>query len=96
MIFRGLVAHTRIMADYKKVYVGVLLHVDSDGNMKPVAIEWGNGIKYEISKITDVRQAPPQHVGSMPTMRYTVLVSGYVRELYHETYYGRWYVEKMK
>lgn len=90
------VAHTRIMADYKKVYVGVLLHVDSDGNMKPVAIEWVNGIEYEISKITDVRQAAPQHVGSMPTMRYTVLVSGYVRELYHETYYGRWFVEVLK
>lgn len=96
MIFRGLVAHTRIMADYKKVYVGVLLHVDSDGNMKPVAIEWENGIRYEISKITDVRQTPPRYVGGMPAMRYTVLVSGYVRELYHETYYRRWYVEKMK
>ncbi|MCI8820029.1 MAG: hypothetical protein HFK02_01340 [Clostridia bacterium] len=84
------------MADYKKVYVGVLLHVDSDGNMKPVAIEWENGIRYEISKITDVRQTPPRHVGGMPAMRYTVLVSGYVRELYHETYYRRWFVEVLK
>ena len=73
-----------------------MLHVDMDGNMKPVAIEWVNGVKYEITKITDVRQTPPRHVGGMPAMRYTVLVSGYVRELYHETYYRRWYVEKMK
>lgn len=84
------------MAAYEKVYVTVMLRVDRDGYSKPVAIEWANGVKYEITKITDVRQVPPQHVGSMPAMRYTILINGYVRELYHETYYGRWFVEKLK
>jgi hypothetical protein len=96
LFIKRLVAHTQNMAAYEKVYVTVMLHVDTDGNMKPVAIEWANGVKYEISKITDVRQTSPQHVGSVPAMRYTILVNGYVRDLYHEKYYGRWYVEKMK
>lgn len=78
------------------MHEGILLPHGRPQNQKPVAIEWENGIRYEISKITDVRQTPPRHVGGMPAMRYTVLVSGYVRELYHETYYRRWYVEKMK
>ena len=86
-------AHTNVM-QYEKIYVGVTLYVVTDGNMKPVAIDWINGTRFDISKITDVRKAPPRNVGSMPTVRYTVLINGYVRELYHETYYGRWFVEK--
>ena len=83
------------MAEFKKIYVGMLLHVDTDGNMKPAAVEWVNGEQFPISKITDVRQAPPRHVGSMPTVRYTVQVQGRTRELYHETFSRRWFVEKL-
>ena len=77
------------MAEFIKIYVGVLLHVDTDGNMKPAAIEWVNGEQFPISKITDVRQAPPRHVGSTPTIRYTVQVQGRTRELYYETFYNK-------
>lgn len=82
------------MSEYRKIYVGVLLHINSDGNMKPVAIEWVNGMQFPITKITDVRQTPPRHVGSTPTIRYTVQVQGRTRELYHESFSGRWFVEK--
>lgn len=41
------------MAFYEKIYVGMILHVDADGKMKPVEIEWINGKHYEISKILE-------------------------------------------
>ncbi|MDE5722182.1 MAG: hypothetical protein K2I30_05540 [Clostridia bacterium] len=88
-------AHTTTMLEYEKIYVGMILHIDTDGNMKPVAIEWVNGEQYEITKITDKRQAPPRHVGSTPTVRYTVQVQGRVRELYRESFSGRWFIEKL-
>lgn len=80
---------------YEKIYVAMILHIDTDGNMKPAAIEWVNGEQYSITKITDKRQAPPRHVGSSPTIRYTVQVQGRTRELYHETFYNKWFVEKL-
>ena len=83
------------MSEYEKIYVGMILHIDTDGNMKPVAIEWVDGVQYSISKITDKRQAPLRHVGSMPTVRYTVQVQGRTRELYRESFSGRWFVEKL-
>lgn len=81
------------MASYEKVYVAVILRVDEDGKMSPLAIEWENGQRYDITKIIDVRQAPPRHVGSSPTVRYTVDIAGSRRELYHEG--ARWFVEKL-
>ncbi len=90
-----LIAFTHIfgMAVYEKVYVAMILRVDSDGNMKPVEIEWENGEHFLITKIVDVRQAPPRHVGSSQTIRYTVDLAGNRRELYHEG--NRWFVEKL-
>lgn len=82
------------MAEYEKVYVIVFLRVDRDGYSKPVMIEWEDGSQYHISKIIEKRQAPPRHVGGSPTIRYTVQVQGRTRELYHETFYNKWFVEK--
>jgi len=86
--------HTKRMR-YEKVYVGVLLHVDSDGIMKPVTIEWVNGVLYPITKIISVKLAPPRYVGSVNTKRYTVSVQGRTRELYLEKYSNKWFVEKL-
>lgn len=83
------------MAQYEKVYVIVFLRVDRDGYSKPVTIEWEDGTQYQISKIIEKRQAPPRHVASSPTNRYTVQVQGRTRELYHETFYNKWFVEKI-
>ena len=43
------------MVNYEKVYVAVYLKINTDGIMKPVAIEWTDGTQYEIDKITDER-----------------------------------------
>ena len=81
------------MASYEKVYVAVILRVDEDGKMSPLAIEWEDRRRFDITRVIDVRQAPPRHVGSSPTVRYTVDIAGSRRELYHEG--ERWFVEKL-
>ena len=79
---------------YEKVYVGMVLYTDIDGNTKPIELEWTNGTKYTISKVIDRRIAPPAHVGSSPTVRYTVLVQGREKVIYYEKFSKRWFVEK--
>ncbi|MDE6441909.1 MAG: hypothetical protein K2L12_04035 [Clostridia bacterium] len=79
---------------YEKVYVGMYLYVDPDGNEKPIALEWTNGERYPISKVIDKHTAPPAHVGSMPTIRYAVLMQGREKVIYYEKYYNKWFVEK--
>ena len=79
---------------YEKVYVGMFLYTDTDGNVKPVELEWTNGARYSISKVIDRCIAPPKHVGSSPTVRYTVLVEGHKKLVYYEKFSKRWFVEK--
>lgn len=79
---------------YEKVYVGMILHVDADGVTKPLEIEWESGARFSITKILNVQKAPPRHVGSLPTVRYKVLVQGREKELYFEKSENKWFVEK--
>ena len=81
---------------YEKVYVGMMLYTDIDGNTRPVELEWINGARYSISKILDRRIAPPKHVGSSPTVRYTILVQGHEKVIYYEKFTKKWFVEKQK
>ena len=78
---------------YEKIYVGMFLYVDSDGNQKPVGLEWTDGTRYPISRVVDKRAAPPAHVGSAPTVRYTVLVQGREKLVYYEKAFNKWFVE---
>ena len=79
---------------YEKVYVGMVLYTDTEGNTKPVELEWINGTKYPITRVIDRRIAPPAHVGSSPTIRYTVLLQGCEKLIYYEKFSKRWFVEK--
>ena len=40
-----------------KVYVGVLVDHDPEGQMRPRVITWEDGTKYEIDRVLDIRQA---------------------------------------
>ena len=82
------------MVSYEKVYVAVYLKINNDGIMKPVAIEWTDGTLFEIFKILDERNAPPEHTGGVLTRRYSVIINGKVRVIYFEKHSGRWFVEK--
>ena len=70
------------MVNYEKVYVSMLLHIDDEGFMKPVAIEWTDGTRYDIDKIIDERNAPPEHTGGVLTRKYKVIIKGREKIIY--------------
>lgn len=74
-----------------KIYVSVELIVDEDGRTMPTAIIWGDGHRYSIDKVKDVRYAASQKAGGIGT-RYTCLIMGQQRYLYFED--PKWFVEK--
>lgn len=82
------------MLRYGKVYISMLLHIDNDGVMKPVAVEWTDGTKYEIDKIIDERNAPPEHTGGVLTRKYRVIIKGKERVIYLDKQTNKWLVEK--
>lgn len=82
------------MAEYEKVYVGMYLHIDDEGNMKPVAVEWTDGTRFDIDKITDERNAPPKYTGGVLTRKYKVIIKGKEKIIYLDKQTGRWFVEK--
>ena len=82
------------MLIYEKVYISMLLHVDEDGIMKPVVVEWQDGTKYDIDKILDERNAPPEHTGGVLTRKYKVLIKGKEKVIYLDKQTNRWFVEK--
>ena len=51
------------MAQYKRVYVEVEVQFISDGSMRPRALIWHDGRRYEIERILDVRPACAQKAG---------------------------------
>lgn len=82
------------MLRYGKVYISMLLHIDNDGVMKPVAVEWTDGTKYEIDKIIDERNAPPEHTGGVLTRKYRVIIKGKEKIIYLDKQTNKWFVEK--
>ena len=83
------------MVSYEKVYVAVYLKINNDGIMKPVAIEWTDGTLFEIFKILDERNAPPEHTGGVLTRKYRVIVKGREKILYLDKQTNRWFVETL-
>ncbi len=82
------------MVNYEKVYVAVYLKINTDGIMKPVAIEWTDGARYDIDKIIDERNAPPEHTGGVLTRRYKVIIKGREKIIYLDKQTNRWFVER--
>lgn len=83
------------MEQYEKVYVAMLLYIDPDGYMKPVTLEWTDGTRYSIDRITDERNAPPEHTGGVLTRKYRVKIRGKEKTLYLDKRTNRWFVEKL-
>ena len=83
-----------------KVYVGVRADFRSDGVMIPREITWADGRRFEIDKVTEIRQAAALRAGGCGD-RYAICVAGRKRFLFFErslqrsgNYIGRWFVEK--
>lgn len=83
-----------------KVYVEVNADFRSDGVLIPTSVVWEDGCRYEIDKVTEVRQAAAMKAGGQGD-RYTIWVNGKSTYLFFErsTYktgnvLGRWFVER--
>lgn len=83
-----------------KVYVRVDVDFREDGLMVPRAILWEDGRRFEIDRITEVRQAAAVRAGGQGE-RYTVLINGHESYLFFErssrltgSRIGRWFVER--
>lgn len=83
-----------------KVYVSVLVEIDTEGAIHPVRLTWENGEIYKIDKVTDIRQAAAMRAGGQGD-RYTVWINGKQSYLFFERSstpsgpnIGRWFVER--
>ena len=83
-----------------KVYVAVNVDHREDGIMIPREITWEDGRKFEIDKVTDIRQAAAMKAGGQGD-RYTITVQGKQSFLFFErstsqtgNNIGRWFVER--
>ena len=83
-----------------KVYVPVEVRFRSDGTMLPREIIWEDGTKYEIDRVTEIRQAAAMKAGGQGD-RYTVQINGRSSYLFFErnasqtgNNIGRWFVER--
>ena len=83
-----------------KVYVPVKACFDADGNILPTEITWEDGRKYQIDRVTKIRQAAAMRSGGQGD-RYTVMINGRESYLYFERSadltgpnLGRWFVER--
>lgn len=73
-----------------KQYVSVTADFDRDGNILPLRINWDDGRKFEIDRITDVRYAASLKAGGAG-IRYTCRIKNHEKYLYLEE--NRWFIE---
>ncbi|MDE7389408.1 MAG: hypothetical protein K2M82_00455 [Lachnospiraceae bacterium] len=76
----------------EKKFVEVTAYYDSEGNISPLVIHWGDGSEYEIDKITDIRKAASLKSGGAG-IRYTCRIKGQMRYLFLDD--KRWFIEKI-
>lgn len=77
----------------EKLYVPVVVRFDTEGNLRPLTIEFDEEHKYSVDHVLDVCRAACQTVGGVG-VRYTIWVQGHERYLWLEK--GKWFVEALK
>ena len=73
----------------EKRYVPVVVRFDTEGQIRPLQIEFDESHKYPVDRVLDVCRAACQSVGGVG-IRYTVLVQGHERYLWLEK--NKWFV----
>lgn len=83
-----------------KVYVDVIAQFNSEGVLIPLSLTWEDGEKFDIDRVTDIRQAAAMKAGGQGD-RYTIWVRGQQSYLFFERNHsltgnnlGRWFVER--
>ena len=74
----------------QKIYVDVIIFNSKDGQVKPMAIVWTNGVKYTIDKVSQITKAASTIAGGCG-IRYTCYIQGQMRYIYLED--KRWFIE---
>ena len=82
------------MLKYEKIFVAMVLYINVDGLMRPIAVEWTDGTRFDIDKIIDERNAPPEHTGGVLTRKYKVIIKSKEKILYLDKQTNKWFVEK--
>lgn len=75
-----------------KRYVSVTTRVDEDGRVRPLSIQWYDGLTYPIDDVISVRRASSRRVGG-DGICYTVRIGTKTTYLYFED--PRWFVEEI-
>lgn len=73
-----------------KKFVDVVTQMRADGTLVPLELVWDDGVRYKIDKVLDVRPCASLKGGGFG-VRYQVLFSGQIRNLYLDEY--KWFVE---
>lgn len=73
-----------------KQYVSVTATFDRDGNILPLYINWEDGRRFEIDRVTDVRYAASLKAGGAG-IRYTCRIRNHEKYLFLEE--NRWFIE---
>jgi hypothetical protein len=66
-----------------KIYVAVDLHITVEGELRPKAIIWADGRRFEIEKVIDVRRKASLKAGGAG-IRFEVRIDGKTRYLFME------------
>ncbi len=94
MVYNEKVTRTREDPDLErnphKVYVSVYVKFTADGEMEPFCLEWTDGRRFFIDRITDRRRAASLKAGGCG-IRYTCVIRNRPVELYYEENY-KWFV----
>lgn len=90
----GFAAKLIDMERYEKVYLDMLIRIDTLGRITPVGFTWENGKNYDIDRVLVRRMSPPEHVGGALTEQFVCRVCGAERAFYRETLSGKWFVER--
>lgn len=73
-----------------KQYVSVTATFDADGNIIPLCINWEDGRRFAIDRVTDVRYAASLKAGGAG-IRYTCRIRSHEKYLFLEE--NRWFIE---
>lgn len=74
----------------KKVFVDVLVKYTKEGQKIPLTVIWENGKRYDIDKITDIRNSASLKAGGQG-LRYKCRINNHETFLWLEE--GKWFVE---
>ena len=73
-----------------KQYISVTATFDRDGNIIPLYINWDDGRRFEIDRVTDVRYAASLKAGGAG-IRYTCRIRSCEKYIFLEE--NRWFIE---